>query len=133
MDNVQALHSFWSSFGVAAIDEQSAYDNKTIEELEIDYPYISYEVATDSFDNAVSIGADIWDRSTAWDRITQLAKLINAGIGRGGKIVPYDDGALWITRGAPFSQRMDAQDVSSAGGYDLRRIHININVEYLSA
>ena len=41
MDKVQALHSFWASFGIPAIDEQSAYDEKTIEEMEITYPYIS--------------------------------------------------------------------------------------------
>lgn len=128
MDKVQALNSFWSSFGVAAIDELSAYDDSTIEMLEIDYPYITYEVATDEFDAPVAIGADIWDKTTSWVRITQKAEQIYNAIGRGGKLVPYDDGAIWITRGTPFSQRMDAETT-----LDIRRIHININAEYLSA
>lgn len=128
MDKVQALHSFWSGFGLDAIDEVSAYDTDTIEKLEIDYPYISYEVATDAFDAPVSIGADIWDKSTSWTRITQKAEQIGAAIGRGGVFVPYAGGAIWITRGTPFSQRMDAETSN-----DVRRIHININAEYVSA
>ena len=133
MDKVQALHSFWASFGIPAIDEQSAYDEKTIEEMEITYPYISYEVATDSFDAPVSIGADIWDLATTWSRITQKAEQIDAEISRGGTIIPYGGGAVWITRGTPFSQRTAAAETAEASGYDLRRIHININAEFISA
>ncbi len=128
MDEVQALHEFWSSFGIPAIDEQSAYDTPIIEELEIDFPYITYEVGTSSFDDPVMLGADIWDKSTSWARITQKVKQIGEAISRGGIILPYDGGAVWITRGSPFSLRMDAET-----SQDVRRIHININAEFLSA
>lgn len=133
MDKVQALHEFWSGFSWPAIDEQSAYDEGTLEQMQIDFPYITYEVATDAFDAPVAIGADLWDRSTSWSRIAQKAEEIDSEISRGGKIIPYDGGAVWITRGTPFSQRMAAQEVSSASGYDIRRIHININAEFISA
>ncbi len=128
MDKVQALHAFWSSFDLPAIDEISAYDKDTLEQMGIDYPYISYEVATDSFDAPVAIGADIWDRSTSWALITQKAEEIDDAISRGGHIEPYDGGAIWITRGTPFSQRTEAES-----GTDIRRIHININAEFISA
>lgn len=128
MDKVQALHHFWSSFQIPAIDEQSAYDEKTLEDLNIDFPYITYEVATDSFDEPVAIGADVWYRSTSWAEATAKAQQIENAIGRGGKLVAYDEGALWITRGSPFTQRLAAEN-----GYDVRRIHININAEFLSA
>ena len=128
MDKIQALHSFWSSFDIMAIDEQSAYDENTLDDMNIEYPYISYEVATDAFDAPVAIGADIWDRSTSWARISQKAEQISEAIGRGGKMIPYEGGAVWITRGTPFSQRVDAES-----GIDIRRIHININAEFLSA
>lgn len=127
-DKVQALHNFWSSFDVMAIDEISAYDTDTLADLNISYPYISYEVAEGEFDEPVAIGADLWDRSTSWARVSQLADRISAEISRGGKLVPYEGGAVWITRGTPFSQRMDAE-----GSYDIRRIHININAEFISA
>lgn len=133
-DKAQALHNFWSSFDIMAIDEQSAYDTATLDELNIVYPYITYEVATDEFDEPVAIGADIWDNSTSWARIEQKASQIADAIGRGGVMQPYTGGAVWITRGTPFAQRMAAQDAASAGtGFDLRRIHININAEFLSA
>ena len=128
MDKVQALHQFWSSFGIPAIDEQSAYDTPVIEDLEIDFPYITYEVQTDSFDAPVAIGADLWDKSTSWTRITQKCEQINEAISRGGVICPFDGGAIWITRGTPFSQRADAET-----SVDVRRIHININAEFISA
>ena len=117
-----------------AIDEQSAYDEQTLEELNIEYPYITYEVAVDSFDAPVAIGADLWDKSTSWARLAQKAEQIANAIGRGGVMIPFDGGAVWITRGTPFSQRMAPQDAATAAaGYDLRRIHININAEFISA
>ena len=111
-----------------AIDEQSAYDTAALEELHIVYPYITYEAATDSFGYAVSIGADIWDKNTSWARVTQIAEQIAEKIGLGGVLQSYTGGAMWITRGTPFAQRIAAEN-----DYDVRRIHININVEYLSA
>ena len=128
MDKAQALQAFWDSFGWTAIDEQSAYDETTIAQMNISYPYITTETATGEFDAPVALGADLWDRSTSWARITQKALEIEQEIGMGGKLVAYDGGAVWITRGSPFSQRMAAET-----GYDLRRIHININAEFLSA
>lgn len=128
MDKVQALHSFWSSFGIPAIDEQSAYDENTLEDLNISFPYITYEVATDSFGDPVSIGADVWYKSTSWAEATAKTQQIENAISRGGKMVAYDGGAIWITRGSPFSQRTAAES-----GYDVRRVHLNINAEFLSA
>ena len=128
IDKAQALHNFWSSFDIMAIDEQSAYDSKTLEELNIVYPYITYEVATDAFGAAVSIGADLWDKNTSWARVSQKAEQIAETIGRGGVMQPCTGGAIWITRGSPFAQRVAAEN-----DYDVRRIHININAEFLTA
>ena len=124
MDKWQALNSFWNSFQLLAIDEQSAYDTS------FDPPdnYITYEAAVDSFDAPVSIGADLWYRAVSWAAISQKAEEISEYIGRGGRMIPYDGGAIWITKGSPFSQRMAAET-----SYDVRRVHININAEYLSA
>lgn len=128
MDRIQALHGFWSSFGIPAIDEQSAYDEQDTKELDITWPYITYEVATGYFDEPVALVADIWDNSTSWATASQLALQIEQRIGRGGIMIPYDGAAIWITRGSPFAERKDAET-----GYDVRRIHININAEFLSA
>ena len=128
MDKAQALYKFWSLF-LPAIDEQSAYDESTLEDLDIEYPYISFEVATDSFDSTVAIGADIWYKSTSWADATEKADEISDYIGLGGVMFPYTGGAIWITRGTPFAQRLPEE----SGNDSIRRIHININAEYLSA
>lgn len=124
MDKAQALYSFWAGFGILAVDEQAMYDT-TFDPPE---QYVSYEDAQDSFDYPVSIGGDLWYRSMSWAAISQKAEEIGEAIGRGGIMIPYDGGALWITKGSPFSQRMSAETSN-----DVRRIHININAEYLSA
>ena len=128
MNKVQALQAFWESFGWPAIDEQSAYDAGTLEQLGISYPYITTETATSDFDSVIPLGADLWDRSPSWERVTKKALEIEQEIGLGGKLIPYDGGAIWITKRSPFSPRQSAD-----AGFDVRRIHININAEFLSA
>lgn len=123
MNKMQALHSFWAGFGIPAIDEQSAYDIENIE-----YPYISYEAAVSELDEPVALSADIWYQSTSWAAIEAKAQQIASTIGYGGTMVHYTDGAIWIKKGTPAYQRMGAENV-----FDIRRIHININAEFLSA
>ncbi len=129
MDKSQALYSFWSSFGLPAIDEQSAYDEGAMERLNISFPYITYETAVDYLDAPIQIGADLWYKSTSWADISQKADAIGAYIGLGGRVIPYTNGALWICRATPFIQRM----AEESGNDNIRRIHINIQAEYLSA
>ena len=123
MDKAQALHQFWSSFGLTAIDEYSAYDST------IDLPsnYIAYEVQTSNFGDSVALTASLWYRSTSWAEISQKADEIAEYIGWGGKIIPIDHGYMWIKLGTPFAQRMSDEDDS------IRRIYMNISVDFLSA
>lgn len=119
MNKEQTLHSFWSSFGLKAYDELSVPDDAAL-------PYITYEVRTDSFGNAVALSASIWYRSTSWAEVTAKEHEVYERIGRGGVIVDYDGGALWIQRGAPWAHRLnDPSDEM------IRRIALNTSVEYL--
>lgn len=128
MNKSQALYNFWSGFGIPAIDEQSAYDTPTMEKLQIDYPYISYESAVGEIDEPISLSADLWYRSSSWAEIEAKAAQISDAIGYGGTMVRYDGGAIWLKRGTPPYQRMSAENV-----FDIRRIHFNISAEFLSA
>ena len=128
MDKAQALHSFWSSFSWDAIDEQSAYDTGTMEDLSITDRYISYEVLTGSLGNPLMLTASLWHRSTSWETITKKADEIAAYIGYGGRVLPVDGGYIWIKLGQPFAQRMAAET-----NYDLRRIVLTIEVDFLTA
>lgn len=123
MDKVQALHSFWSSFGLMAIDESSAYD----ERMDIPDNYITYEVQTSNLGDPVALSASLWYRSTSWADITQKAEEIANAIGYGGKVLAVDGGYIWIKLGAPFAQRMFVDDNDS-----IRRIYLNISVDFLT-
>lgn len=120
MNKAQAIHKFWSSFGLPAFDPNTVPDNETAQ-----MPYITYEMKSDNIGNEVALNASLWYRSTSWEEITLKSEEIAAEI---QKISPVkiDGGYCWIKRGSPFSQRMSDEDDS------VRRILINITVEYLT-
>ena len=123
MDKFQALHAFWSSFGL------DAYDSSTVPtgENKPDLPYITYDAYTSNFGNPVSLAADLWYYGSSWSAITTKLQEIQADLGRGGKCVPCDGGAVWIRQGQPFAQRMaDPDDM-------IRRITMNYEAEFLTA
>lgn len=125
MNKAQALHEFWSGFGLTAYDENSVPTGSD----KPNYPYITYEVATDSFGNVVGLYGSIWYRSTSWVDVNNKADEIAKAIGENGyHISKVDGGYLLIRKGTPFAQRMtdDEDDM-------VRRIYINIMVEYLTA
>lgn len=127
MTKAEALYSFWSSFGLPTLDEQSSYDEGIFDDLGISYPYLTYQSAVGSLDGPVTLSADLYYRDTTWTDIEAKAAEIAAYIG-GGCMVPYDGGAIWITKTTPDYQRMAADNV-----FDIRRIHFEINAEFLSA
>ena len=120
MTKEQAYHAFLASFGWATYDENTVPDNAP-------FPRETYEFAADEFGYPVALTVSFWDRSTSWASVTNKANEVSDTIGRGGKMIPFDGGAIWITRGTPFAQRLADEDDS------IRRIMININAEFLTA
>lgn len=119
MTKEEAYHGFMSGF------DWVAYDANTVPE-DAELPRITYSFAFSEFESSVAMSASVWDRSTSWATVTEKADDIFDEIGLGGKIVPFDDGALWIKRGTPFAQRMsDEQD-------NIRRIYLNFEVEFFT-
>lgn len=123
MDKSQALHSFWSSFGIPAFDEASVPTG----EDQPDFPYITYGVYTDAIGASLPLSASLWYKSTSWREITLKAEEIAQTIEQMERPIPLDVGYLWIVRGTPFAQRMAEPDDNT-----IRRILINITVEYLT-
>lgn len=119
MNKEQTLDSFWKSFGLKAYDENSVPDDAVL-------PYITYEVTTDTFGNVLAQTASLWYRSSSWSEITEKAQQIEDFITRGGRTIAYDNGAMWIQKATPWSQRMD--DPSDEM---IRRIVLNITIEFL--
>ena len=119
MNKMQTLHSFWSSFGLKAYDETSVPDDAKL-------PYITYEVSSDNFGNVLYQNASLWYRSTSWAEITKKEQEIAEFITRGGRMLAYDNGAMWIRMATPWAQRMgeEADDM-------IRRIVLSLIVEFL--
>ena len=120
MNTLQALQTFWSSFDLPAFDENTVPDNTAL-------PYITYEGANDYFGTTLPLSASIWYRSASWADITAKENEIAEYIGRGGKQIACEGGALWIKRGQPWAQRMN----DPADGM-IRRIVLNIEIDFLT-
>ena len=123
MDKFQALQSFWSSFGIPAYDENTVPTGDDAPA----FPYITYDAVVSDLGNPVAMSASLWYYGTSWGQITAKLEDISFAIGRGWRLLPIDNGAVWIKKGSPFAQRMnDSNDM-------IRRIFINITAEYLTA
>ena len=124
MTKEQALQTFWSSFGLTAYDENTVPDDATL-------PYITYSVNVGDYGSSVTMTASLWYRSRSWKDITDKSNEITNYIGLGGKIVRHDNGALWIKRASTFAQRMNADSTELDRDSSIRRMVLNIVVDYL--
>lgn len=120
MTKEEALHSFFSGFGIPAYEENTVPDSATL-------PYITYSVVTgDFYSGSVAISRSVWYRATTWTGINAKAEEISRFLGLGGKIVRCDTGGLWIKRGTPFRQNMADPDDT------IRRKYLNFEVDFIT-
>ena len=121
MTKAAAIYKFWNKFGLIAYEENTA-------PVYASYPYITYQLVTDSFDREVGTTASLWYRSESWMEINAKTEEISAAIGRGGTFIPCDGGAIWIKRGTPFAQNMgdESDDL-------IKRKYLNITAEFITA
>ena len=124
MTKEAALHNFWSMFGLPAYEENAVPTGKD----GATFPYITYQVVTDSFGSEVALTASVWYRGTSWVEANAKTEEISRAISRGGKTIPVDGGVLWLKRGTPFSQSMgdETDDL-------IKRKYLNITAEFLTA
>jgi hypothetical protein len=133
MNKQQAYSAFWSGFGVLAFEENAVPDDETIQSLvdagyaKAKYPYITYQVLTSDLDNVLAPMASIWDRSTSWQTVDELANDIAEKIAHMTPI-KLDNGRMHITLGTPFTQHQ-REDVDSA----TKRNVLTLNVEFLAS
>lgn len=121
MDKYQALNAFWNSFGWKAYDENTVPDDAAM-------PRITYSVVTDSLGTPVMIPASLWDRSSSWETISKKAEQIGRTIEEMyPPAIEISDGRLYITKGSPFSQRMQ-----EASDDMIRRVYLNIDAEFFT-
>lgn len=121
MTKAAAIYQFWNSFGL------TAYEENTVP-TDADFPYITYQLATDSFDREIPLTASLWYRSESWTDINAKTEEISQKISRGGKIISCDGGAIWLKRGQPFAQNMGDESDNL-----IKRKYLNITAEFMTA
>ena len=121
MTKAAAIYQFWNSFGLTAYEENTVTDNAK-------FPYITYQLVTDSFDREVPVTASLWYRSESWTAINAKTEEISQKISRGGKIIACDGGAIWLKRGQPFAQNMGDESDNL-----IKRKYLNITAEFMTA
>lgn len=129
MTKAAAINEFWNSFGLKAFEENTLLDvDENGLKKEPEFPYITYQLVTDSFDREVAATANIWYRTLGWKAINAKTEEISQTISRGGKIIPCDGGAIWLKRGQPFAQNMgdESDDL-------IKRKYLNITAEFITA
>lgn len=121
MTKAAAIYQFWSGFGLTAYEENTAPTDAA-------FPYITYQLVTDSFDREIPLTASLWYRSESWTGINAKTEEISQKISRGGKIISCDGGAIWLKRGQPFAQNMrdESDDL-------IKRKYLNITAEFMAA
>ena len=121
MTKAAAIYQFWSSFGLTAYEENTVPTDAA-------FPYITYQLVTDSFDREVAATASLWYRGESWTDINAKTEEISRKISRGGKIIACNDGAIWLKRGQTFAQNMgdESDDL-------IKRKYLNITAEFLTA
>lgn len=129
MTKAAAIYQFWNSLGIKAYEENTVIDaDEEGNPVEPTFPYITYQLVTDSFDREVAATASLWYRGESWTAINAKTEEISAHIGLGGKIIKCDGGRIWIKRGQPFAQNMgdESDDL-------IKRKYLNLTFEFMTA
>ena len=121
MTKAAAIYQFWSGFGLTAYEENTVPADAV-------FPYVTYQLVTDSLDREVAATASLWHRGESWTAVNAKTEEISAHIGLGGKIIKCDGGRIWIKRGQPFAQNMgdESDDL-------IKRKYLNLTFEFLTA
>lgn len=121
MDKGQALHSFWSQFGIPAYDAFSVPDDAQ-------FPYITYDASMDSFDNVIPATASVWYRTTSWaEPVKKAEEIAKAIVEMHPCTIAIDGGRMYITKGTPFAQRLGDESDDM-----IKRMLIMINIEFFT-
>ena len=127
MNKWQAIHNFWSGFGIPAYDENTVPDRVYVNGVEVDNkpPYITYSAAVGEFEQVVQLTASVWYQSTSWSDVSNKVDEISRSIDQ-YKLIKIDDGYMFMVKGTPFAQRMSDENDT------LRRIYVNIQAEFFT-
>ena len=123
MTKSAAIQGFWESFGLAAFEENAVPTGDDAPE----FPYLTYELATDDYGNEPAMSASLWYRGSSWVPANAKADEVGRRIGNSGVRIFCDDGFIWLRRGTMFAQSMgDPNDRM------IRRKVLSVDAMYLT-
>lgn len=120
MTKAAAIYNFWNGL-------LTAYEENTVP-VDAIFPYITYQLVTDSLGNNVSMAVSVWYRTDGWTEINAKTEEVSKAIGRGGVFLSCDGGKIWLKRGTPFAQNMGDESDNL-----IKRKYLNITAEFLTA
>ena len=115
-----AIHKFLSGFGVPAYSASSV-------PVDAEFPYLTYSLVTGEWgDGEQPMAVSLWYRTESESKPNAKAEEIRRSIGRGGRVLRCDGGAVWVKRGVPWCQSMSDPDDDM-----VKRRYINLDLEYM--
>lgn len=121
MTKAAALQSFFSSFGIPA------YPSSSVPEDAI-FPWLTYDLTVDAWESGeVGLTVNLWYYTASEKVPNDKALEISRAIGIGGRVLPCDDGYIWLKRGSPWCQSL--QDDTDK---NIKRRYINVSAEYFT-
>lgn len=109
-----AIFQFLDSFSIPAYPATA-----TTEQTEL--PYITYNLVIGDWDYPVSMEVDIWMRTESEAAINNKVREIERKL---DKVIPYDGGAVWITKGSPWAQAVPDEDNT------IKRRYLNFDLQF---
>ena len=120
MTESAALLKFFQGFEIDAYPNTAVPDNTPL-------PYLTYEVQRASFGKEVYIIVQIWYKTNSEAIPNAKADEIAKAIGRGGKMLQCDGGALWLKMGSPWCISSNTENDNT-----LKLRQLNVTIEYLT-
>ena len=120
MTKNKALHAWFN--GLMPFYRASAVPDDVV------FPYGTYEYIDSAFETGeIGMTVNLWFRTESEAGPDEMAQTLSRRIGYGGKVIPCDEGYLWLKRGSPFCQSLTDQEDPA-----IKRRYINITAEYLT-
>ena len=124
MTKEQAVHAFFSQFGLKVYQEDSVPSGDDAP----DFPYGTYNLVTDDFYGGdVPLSFSLWYLDSSWLAINAKTEEISRAIGLNGYFMNCNGGAVWFKKGSPF-----ATSSGDESNRLIKRKLINITVEYIT-
>ena len=120
MTEIAALKDFFSGFEIDAYPNTAVPDKTPL-------PYLTYEVQRGDFGDECYITVQIWYKTSSEAKPNAKAEEIAKAIGRGGKVITCDGGAIWIKKGSPWCINSSAENDNT-----IKLRQLNITLEYLT-